>query len=154
MARPKPPCGSKTFPFPAVPPSVMLTFIVELARANVSMPDVLRFKKSLLEALRLMVALDTAVREMPPEPLMDGLVSLKVLPETLSVSVPVLFLASNKFSPAVVSPLTKLKVELVTVQVPVRFHILTAPSPTLSPKPVTMLLVIDRFDTFWPLMPT
>src|SRR5262245_37002846 len=118
------------------------------------MPEVLRLRKSLLIAVRFTVALDTAVSEMPPEPVVELLVLLKVLPDTFSVSVPVLFLASNRFSPPLASPLTKLKTEFVTLHVPVRFQSLTSPSPTLSPKPVTLLLLIVRFDMFCPLMPT
>src|SRR5262245_44257242 len=139
---------------PGEPASVMSMFIVDVSRANVSMPDVFRFRKSLFTASRFMVALDTAVSEMPPDPVVELLVSLNVLPDTLSVRVPVLFLASNRFSPPVVSPFTKLNVELVTDEVPVRFQSLTSPSPTLSPKPVMVQLAIVRFETFWPLMPT
>src|SRR5215510_10837641 len=132
----------------------MLTLNVELSRANVSIPDVLRFRKLFLAALRVMVAVDAAVRDTPPDPFTELLVLLKVLPETVSVSVPVLFRASKRFSPALVSPLTKLKVEFVTRQVPERFHNFTSPSPGASPKPVTVQPIIVRLATFWPLMPT
>src|SRR5262245_36650582 len=91
---------------------------------------------------------------MPPDPVVELRVFEKVEPVTVSVSVPVLFLTSKRFSPPVVSPFTKLNDELVTDDVPVRFQSLTSPSPTLSPNPAIVLLVIVRLETFWPFSPT
>src|SRR5262249_33091788 len=121
---------------------------------NVSMPDVFRLRYWLLKALSVITALETAVIDTPPEPFVELLVSLKVLPETPMTSDPVSFLTSTRFSPPVASPLTKLKVELVIDDVPLRSHSFTSPSPGASPNPFTVLLSIVRFDTDWPLMPT
>ena len=142
------------FPLPAVPPSVILTFIVEESRAKVSMPDVLRLRKSLFDAATVAVALETAVTASPPEPKVELLVLLNVLPTTLRVSEPALFLISKRFSPPDVSPFTKLKLEFVTADMPVRLKSLTSPSPTASPKPLTVELAIVSVETFCPLMPT
>ena len=57
--------GVKVLPLPAVPPSVMLTFIVDVSRAKVSMPAVFRLVKSLFETLRLTVELLTLVTWRP-----------------------------------------------------------------------------------------
>jgi hypothetical protein len=43
----------KLLPLPAVPPSVMLAFSVDVSRAKASMPAVFRLVNVLLETLRL-----------------------------------------------------------------------------------------------------
>ena len=87
-------------------------------------------RKSLFEALTLMVAADNDLSASPLDPLVELLVSLNVLPVIVSVSgyEKIWLRISKSRSPALVSPLAKLNVESVMEQLPIRFHT-TAPCP-------------------------